>query len=139
MNYPITNINNGVPYRHEMSDQEAPQSLITLDFATLFPHKYWVSDWSKDESYPEGFRYKILSVRDEAAAALEMAIVLEQPGGNKKVLKSLEGDLQVMEHTAKVFVERLAEEYGIEFDEFDFSFVRTFEDFERRAKEAGWC
>ncbi len=35
---------------------------VSLDFKSQYPYKFWVSSWGEDESYPDGFHYKLLFV-----------------------------------------------------------------------------
>lgn len=121
-----------------MPDNDTPEPLTTLDFVTRYPHKYWISDWTKDEAYPDGFRYKLLSVRPEPEEFIELLLVLEQPGGLKTVMEHLDVSPSRFDRTAQTFVEGLTEAYGLGFELLDLSATRTFEDFERVVTQAGW-
>jgi hypothetical protein len=105
---------------------------------THFPHKYWVSSWSKDEQYPEGFRYKLLSVRPEPDGLIELLVVLEDASGAKSEMTRLDVSPSALDRTAATFTEGLSDAYGIEFTEFDLTKVRSEREFERRVKESGW-
>jgi hypothetical protein len=121
-----------------MRDYESTAAIVTIDFRTRFPHKYWVSSWSKDEQYPQGFRYKLLSVRPEPDGLIELVVVLEEASGAKTEMKRLDVSPSALDRTAATFTEGLGEEYDIEFTELDLTKVRTEREFERRVKEAGW-
>jgi hypothetical protein len=121
-----------------MPDNNTSEPLTTLDFVTRYPHKYWISNWAKDDAYPAGFRYKLLSVRAEPDDLIELMLVLEQPGGQKTVMKHLDVLPSAFDRTAQTFVEGLAEAYGLDFELLDLSSVRASEEFERVVSEAGW-
>ena len=121
-----------------MNNDHTSDPLTTLDFATRYPHKYWISDWSKDETYPDGFRYKLLSMRPDPGDFIELLLVLEQSGGEKTVMKHLDVAPSAFDRTAQTFVEGLAEAYGLDFELLDLSAIRTSEEFGRVVAEAGW-
>jgi hypothetical protein len=111
---------------------------VAFDFARRFPHKFWVSSWAKDDQYPEGFRYKLLSVHPEPEGLIEFVVLLEQRSGEKTELKRLEVSPSAFNRTANIFTEGLAEEYKIQFEELDASQVRTESQFREVALAAGW-
>jgi hypothetical protein len=121
-----------------MPNDNTSEPLTTLDFATRFPHKYWISNWAKDDTYPDGFRYKVLSVRAEPDDFIELLLVLERPGGEKTVMKHLDVAPSAFDRTAQTFVEGLTEAHGLDFEPLDLSAIRTSEEFERIVTEAGW-
>lgn len=121
-----------------MPDYDSTTALVSIDFTTRFPHKYWVSSWSKDEQYPQGFRYKLLSVRPEPAGLIELVVVLEEASGAKTEMSRLDVSSSALDRTAITFTDGLSEEYKIEFTELDLTKVRTELEFERRVKAAGW-
>jgi hypothetical protein len=45
---------------------------VELDFDRCFSGKTWVSNWAKDKSYPHGYCYKLMSVRDAKKHTVEM-------------------------------------------------------------------
>ena len=121
-----------------MRDYESTAALVTIDFRTRFPHKYWVSSWSKDDQYPQGFRYKLLSVRPEPDGLIELVVVLEDASGAKTEMSRLDVSPSALDRTAATFTDGLGEEYDIDFTELDLTMVRSEREFERRVKEAGW-
>ena len=121
-----------------MRDYDSTIGIVTIDFRTRFPHKYWVSSWSKDEQYPQGFRYKLLSVRPEPDGLIELVVVLEEASGTKSEMTRLDVSPSALDRTAATFTEGLSEEHGIDFSELDLSKVCSEREFERRVKEAGW-
>jgi hypothetical protein len=121
-----------------MSDYDSTDALVSIDFSARFPHKFWVSSWSRDEQYPNGFRYKLLSVRPEPSGPIELVIVIEEVGGAKTEMSRLEVSPSAFDRTASTFVEGFTESYGIEFTELDLSNVRTAREFERLVSLSGW-
>ena len=119
----------------KMSEQPG---FLKIDFAKFFPHKFWVSDWSDDDTYPDGFRYKLLSARDEEKAVVEMVLLVEEDDGTKQEMHRAEVKVPALDGYARVFVRGLEEEHGLSFEEQDFSAVRTAEEFERALEAYGW-
>ena len=113
------------------------EAIVSYDFVDTFPLWIWVSSWATDDSYPAGFRYKRFSTRSPQDEC-ELILVLEERNGEKTEMKRLSGPPAAVLHTAKVFVEGLGESYGIEFNEFDFSDIKSSEEFERRVEELEW-
>jgi hypothetical protein len=121
-----------------MPDYDSTVAFVSIDFETRFPHKYWVSSWSKDDQYPGGFRYKLLSVRPEPDGLIELVLVLEEASGAKSEMKRLDVSPSALDRTAATFTEGLSEAYEIEFTELDLTKVRTESEFERLVSAAGW-
>jgi len=114
------------------------EALISLDFSKSFPYKYWISTWAKDESYPKGFRYKLLTVHNEHEDMIEMVLVLEEPGGLKNEMERMKVSPSAADRTCAIFTDGLAETHGIQFEELDMAGLRSEEEFEKRVTEAGW-
>lgn len=112
--------------------------IIRIDFARHFPHKFWISDWSEDESYPDGFRYKLLGVRDEREQVVELVLLLEERSGEKQEMHRAQAKLAAADGYARVFVNGLAKKFALDFEEQDFTAVRTPEEFERGVAAYGW-
>jgi len=124
---------------HNMTEPEKNvDPIVKMDFQTTFPHKYWISEWSKDASYPNGFRYKILSVRNEADSWVEFVIVMEEPGGLKTVRKRLDIKLKAFDNISSKLCAGLAEDFSLSFEEQDFSHIRDADAFEKAIREVGW-
>ena len=111
---------------------------LVIDFTARFPHKFWLSTWSDDDQYPEGFRYKLLSARPEPDGPIELVVLLEESSGDKSELTRVDVSPSAFDRTAATFVDGLTEEYGIEFEEIDATGTRTLEDFERLVGASGW-
>jgi hypothetical protein len=118
-------------------DVVVSEAIVSYDFVDTFPLWIWVSSWATDDSYPVGFRYKLFSTRSPQDECV-LILVLEEGNGKKTEMKRLSGPAAAVRRTAMVFVEGLGESHGIEFDEFDFSAIKTTEEFERRAEELDW-
>jgi hypothetical protein len=119
-----------------MSDSNV--GIVVFDFVTRFPHKFWVSSWAKDDQYPDGFRYKLISVRPEPDGLIELLVLLEEKSGDKTEMTSLEVSPSALDRTANTFTEGLAEEYALEFEELDLSNTRSEQQFHAKVVEAGW-
>jgi hypothetical protein len=120
------------------SPNDVPQPIISIDFKESFPYKIWISTWSKDESYPIGFRYKLLSVRNESSEYVELVIVLEEPGGYKTEMKRMDIKISSFDDIAWGFVRGFEETYGIEFQVQDFSEIKTKEQFDVLSAKMTW-
>lgn len=116
------------------------RGLLNLDFETWFPHKFWVSTWSKDNTYPNGYRYKMLSARNEKEQAIQMVILVEETNGNKTVLlDDLMSPVEYFEYMSQTMLKGLETSFHIQFDEgLGLSDVRTSDEFDRRTDAAGW-
>jgi hypothetical protein len=112
--------------------------LLTLDFIRTYPHKMWISDWSSDEQYPEGFRYKILSARIVPDNVFELLIVIQQRNGEKEILKNLEVDESAFDRVSSVFVNGLRDEYSLDFEAQNFTTCRRMADFDAKSVQYGW-
>ena len=121
-----------------MAKSSGQPGIVKLDFARYFPHKFWISDWSEDDEYPEGFRYKVLGVRDEEEQAVELVLLLEERNGSKQEVHRALVKVAAADGYARVFVDGLEEEHGLDFEEQDFTAVRTAEEFDRAAAAYGW-
>jgi len=112
--------------------------LLNFDFVDVFPHKCWISDWSSDSQYPDGFQYKLMSARRESANVIEFLVVLQQRSGDKEILKALDVNASVFDGVAAKFVDGLSAKHGLDFEEQDFSSCRTLAAFDAEAARFGW-
>jgi hypothetical protein len=117
---------------------DTDNALLTYDFRQVFPHKTWISDWATDDTYPKGFRYKVMAASHEDEKSIELLIVLQQHDGSKQVLKHYDLDAAAFDRVAATFVEGLAEQHGLSFEEQDFRSCRTAEQFEAQVARFGW-
>jgi hypothetical protein len=121
-----------------MADESDQAGLLKLDFVRFFPHKFWISSWSEDEAYPDGFRYKVLSARDETVKTVEFVLLLQARDGTKQEMHRAAVGVDGADRYIRVFVEGRESEYGIDFEEQDFSEVRLPKEFETLVAERGW-
>jgi hypothetical protein len=105
-------------------------ALVSLDFESSYPYKFWVSSWSADESYPGGFRYKLLSSYNPETEIVDLVLLLEEKNGDKTEMTRLEAKLNKADRVAQIFVDGLCESYQLDFEEQDYSSARTLEHFE---------
>jgi len=117
---------------------DGADALLSYDFEKVFPHKTWVSTWASDESCPEGFRYKVMSAHHVLERSIELLILLQHRNGTKDVLKHYDVDTSAFDRVAATFVDGLAEQHGISFEEQDFRNCRNPEQFESTAASFGW-
>lgn len=113
------------------------QSLINFDFEAKVPHLFWVSSWSRDDRFPVGFRYRIMSVRSPAMRQIDLVIVVEKSNGHSlEVMRSTvpEGGF---EWVAQKLVDALGEKLALSFERQDFTTVRSSEDFNRLIDDGG--
>lgn len=118
--------------------QPEPQGLIHLDFEQTFPHIFWTSGWMQDSEYPEGCRYKVLSMRREPNGDIEVVLVQEARDGTKMVLQRLSVAFDDFAASAADFIQMLEERLGVTFDRVDMTSVRTPEEFEAKSRQIGW-
>jgi hypothetical protein len=117
---------------------ETQEAFLSFDFARTFPHKFWTSNWKTDSTYPEGFRYKVLSARQEPAKIGELVVVLEERRGTESEMIRMTNPLADFDELAAAFVGGLASEHGLDFELVDCSNVHDLTEFHRRVKAAGW-
>jgi hypothetical protein len=113
-------------------------TFVSWDFVRSFPHKFWISNWSSDETYPEGFRYKVLSTRWIENEFIELVLVLQKRDGSKQEMKRLEIRHDRFDDLAQRFCNSLEKQFGIEFKEQDLSFVSNEAEFDKAAQDLGW-
>ena len=114
------------------------ESKAAIDFKTWFPHKGWLSSWSRDELYPQGFRYKLLAMRPEPRGLVEMLLVLEDAAGSHKEEARVHATAHAVDARAATFTEGLGKHYGITFEDVDLSQVRTEDELIASLKVVGW-
>jgi len=121
-----------------MSESSQQPGFVRIDFVRYFPHRFWISDWSEDDQYPDGFRYKVLGVRDEDKQVVELVLLLEAQGGKKEEMHRAQVKIAAADRYAHLFVDGLAKEHGLDFEEQDFTDVRTVEEFDQTIAAHGW-
>ena len=122
----------------EMPEDEQ-DAIVSIDFSRTFPHKYWISNWSSDESYPQGFRYKLMSIRMEPENKVQFVILLQEKNGDKhEFSRTTYSSLDFFERASLSMVNGLESEFQIDFELQDFSKIRTEHEFAELAAQFGW-
>ena len=121
-----------------MTSSDIDIGLVNFDFVRFFPQKFWVSNWATDETYPSGYCYKILAVRDEMERRVELVLIRSQRDGTKEELHRAAVPIGELDEAASVFSVGLAKKFGLDFEEQDFSAVRTLEEFRALSQKYGW-
>jgi len=119
-------------------DYEALEGFVRFDFLTLFPHRFWISNWASDEEYLSGYRYKVLSVRQEPEGLIELVVLIENSSGAKKEMTRLKVSASLLDRSGQKLVDQIAGLHGLDFEMIDLSDVRTEDEFVRRVDQAGW-
>jgi hypothetical protein len=114
------------------------RGFLHFDFKVLFPYKFWISSWGKDQSYPNGFRYKILTGIDRRAGTARIVILLEEADECKTPVADLVYERHDIDHVATSMVEHLETQFHVMFEAYDFSGANSFEDYVRLSQENGW-
>ena len=121
-----------------MNNSDVGPGLINYDFERFFPHKSWVSNWTTDETYPDGYCYKILSVRDEVDRNVELILVRSFRDGTKEELHRARVRVCDVDNAAGIFSRGLADKYGLDFEEQDYMTARSLEEFRVLTQKYGW-
>jgi hypothetical protein len=121
-----------------MPNEALGPGYVNFDFETWFPHLFWISDWKHDEEYPSGFRYKVLSARDELHDRVEVSVILEQRNGTQSEVARVGGPLSGARGVSAHWTGGLARRFGVSFEEQDFSNVRSQREFDVAAELHGW-
>src|SRR5690348_12417920 len=108
-----------------MSNPTQGETLLSYDFEHRFPHRFWISNWTSDDTYPSGFRYKLLSARDTSSDEIDFLVVVQSADGTKTVLKHLGIAASAFDRTTRIFVDGLAERHRLNFEQLDLTDVRT--------------
>ncbi len=111
---------------------------VCINFVQYFPHKFWVSSWQKNESYPEGFRYKIVSALDDYMPVIEFLVVLESVNGFKWDVHRFVTSLKRSQENVEMWLDILEKQHGVVFQEHDFSSFKSAEEFEQASHSVGW-
>ena len=109
-----------------------------VDFQSRFPHKLWLSAWSDRERPENGFRVRVRAVRERESNLVDLVVLVTEPGGLTSEVSTQAYPLAVCDRAASAIVGRYALQYGVDFEEFDFSSVSTVAEFERLAQNVGW-
>lgn len=113
-------------------------ALAPIDFIRRFPHRFWFSSWFADAEHPAGCRYKLVSTRGTPTGPIELAVVLEEPGGVMTIANRIEVSAAAFEKTVAVYVDGLSEAGKLTFFAVDLIKCRSRDDFDRILGDAGW-
>jgi hypothetical protein len=114
-----------------------PEGYARLDFTRTFPHVFWVSSVGYDNRSPEGFRYKVFSVRHEPDMTVELILLRESVNGAKTKVSHMQAPIDKFSAT-DAMVRQLGQDTSVTFERFDLRETRTFEEFRAKAIEIGW-
>lgn len=111
---------------------------VNFDYERWFPHIFWISQWTSDDSYPDGYRYKLFSVRDESAGRVEVAVLLTERSGDKLEMHRFSIPNDQARSAAGEWAAGLAKKFGLDFEEQDYSAIRTRDDFNAATQKYLW-
>jgi hypothetical protein len=117
--------------------QPNERGFVNLDFEYTFPQVFWISGWGRDKEFPDGFRYKVLSLRHVPGGDFEVALIHETRDGRKTELQRWSVPPDKFD-ASDAMIQMLEQKFFVKFDRVDMSAVRTFEEFEARSREIGW-
>jgi hypothetical protein len=112
--------------------------VVNFDYDRWFPHIFWVSQWASDDSYPNGYCYKLLSARDELSGCVEFAVILAERNGDKQELTRFSIPLAEARGAAQLWIDGLSKRFNLNFEEQDYSSIRTREAFNAQTQKYGW-
>ena len=116
-----------------------PASVLPLiDFREVFPYLAWLSTEGHSDKYPDGFRYKLLSVRTADAKTVEFALIRVLHDGTEMVALHARGPLEPFGESATALVRDFSRRTGVEFRRIDLTDVRDPETFRAKAADLGW-
>jgi hypothetical protein len=126
------------PRRSEPQDgkKKPMQGMVVIDCVRAFPHVFWVSNLGRDQEFPQGFRYKILAVRQEPEGKVDAVLFRELPDGTKTELLRFGGARDAFAPDS--MIQDLGRKLSITFERFDLSGIKTYPEFETMAREMGW-
>jgi hypothetical protein len=111
---------------------------VDWDFIRYFPYKHWISNWANDDEYPDGYCYKLMTSRDTVTQKTDVVLVLAKTDGNKKQMLRHTVPSGDLDRAAKLITEDIGEQFGLDFQEQDYSQVRTFDELVEVSQTFGW-
>jgi hypothetical protein len=118
-------------------EKTEPEGFVRLDFTRTFPHVFWVSGIGYDDRSPEGFRYKVLTMRREPEMLIELILLRESVNGAKTQLAHMQAPIDKF-GTTDDMVRQLGQDKSVSFERFDLTDIRTFDEFRAKSIEIGW-
>lgn len=110
---------------------------VNVDFTNTFPHVFWTSGWAHDEEFPDGFRYKVLSIRHASKGDFEVVVLREIQSGEKLELQRWAVPPDEF-NASDELIRMLEDAFAVKFERVDLSTVTTFEAFEAHSRQLGW-
>jgi hypothetical protein len=109
-----------------------------IDFQRYFPHITAVSEEKVMKDFPDGVQYKFLTVRDAIDNSIVVALTRKE--GKERLVRVFlaRGPIEGSEETLKKTVAKFSGTLGVSFEFIDLREIRTFEEFEARARDLGW-
>jgi hypothetical protein len=121
-----------------VAKQRKIRAFSEVDFVRYYPFKTWVSNWANDKSYPGGYCYKLMSTRDTTKHTVEMVLVLQRKDGLKEEMLRCRAPKSEAGAAAAHIVAQMAKAHGLDFQEQDFSRIRTLAGYLKATKKHGW-
>jgi hypothetical protein len=112
--------------------------LPELDFKRFFPYMVAVSEIQKDVTFPDGFQYKFITVKDEEDKAIFLALVRREGSSRLVRLYVAKGPLENAEASMRGRVQSFGDKLKLKFEVIDLKDVRTSEEFKTKAENLGW-
>jgi hypothetical protein len=121
------------------SNSEMGPGVVNFDYERWFPHIFWISQWVTDNSFPEGYCYKILSVRDQTAKRVELVVLLNERNGDKSEMHRFSITTEHARPAGQDWATMLAKKFALEFEEQDYTGVSTSDEFNTATQTYGWA
>lgn len=118
-------------------EQPPERGFVHLDFERTFPHVFWTSAWGRDDELPDGFRFKVFSIRHAPAGDFEVVLLQELRDGTKTEMQHWSVPADKFDASTEM-IQMLEERFGVTFDRVDMSGICTFKEFEARSRQIGW-
>ena len=106
-------------------EEPEPRGFVHVDFERTFPHVFWTSGWGQESEFPDGFRYKVFSVRQEPSGDFEVVLLQELRDRTKTEMPRWSVPSDKFDARTEM-IQRLEEQFGVTFDRVDMSSIRTF-------------
>jgi hypothetical protein len=120
------------------TNAELGPGVINFDYERWFPHIFWVSQWTSDDSLPDGYCYKLLSVRDESVGQVELVVLLTERNGYKSEMHRFSVPTEQARSAGRDWAAGLTKRFSLDFEEQDYSAIRTRDDFNVTTQKYGW-
>ena len=112
--------------------------LPIIDFERYFPHFVATSEETRDQSFPQGVQFKLISVRDEKEQLVWVTLTRRE--GQERLIRVFlaKGPIEGSEKTFRGAVAKFADAEKMRFEIVDLRDVRTSGAFKERAEGIGW-